>query len=261
MLVKWRISAVLGPAMLVWHSIYLKTLITFTCLTLRFVSDHCGGYCLFRHQYLFSLTDNLQDTDEPHSSGGPTAAVIALHNPNIRVTVVDKDETRICRWNSKHLPIYEPGLIDVVRVARDGISAIVVSADGDTATKTELPARLPNLFFSTDVSQCISEADIVFLSVNTNTKSAGVGAGEATNMVALESATTEIAVSAKPGTIIVEKSTVPCRTAQMVYETVSHCRASNSSKPNVSCHSFKFIVQVSTSKSSPTLNFWLKALQ
>jgi UDPglucose 6-dehydrogenase len=135
------------------------------------------------------------------------------------VTVVDKDAGRIRKWNSQHPPIHEPGLNDVVRVARDGTNAVSVKdADGSLIN---LPARQPNLFFSTEVAKCVSEADIVFLSVNTPTKYTGIGAGAATNMVALEGATRDIAIAAKPGAIIVEKSTVPCRTAQIVRDTVS----------------------------------------
>ncbi|KAF8859738.1 nucleotide sugar dehydrogenase [Acephala macrosclerotiorum] len=150
--------------------------------------------------------------------GGPTAAVIAFHNPNIRVTVVDKDAGRIRKWNSQHPPIHEPGLNEIVRVARDGTNATTVSVEGDFTV--EMPARKQNLFFSTDVAKCVSEADIVFLSVNTPTKMSGIGAGAATNMVALEGATRDIAIAAKPGAIIVEKSTVPCRTAQIVRDTL-----------------------------------------
>ncbi|KAH9207039.1 UDP-glucose 6-dehydrogenase [Leptodontidium sp. 2 PMI_412] len=150
--------------------------------------------------------------------GGPTAAVIAFQNPNIRVTVVDKDINRIRKWNSQHPPIHEPGLNEIVRVARDGTNATKVNVDG--AFTAELPARLPNLFFSTEVAKCVSEADIVFLSVNTPTKITGIGAGAATNMVALEGATKDIAIAAKPGAIIVEKSTVPCRTAQIIRDTL-----------------------------------------
>ncbi|KUJ13837.1 nucleotide sugar dehydrogenase [Mollisia scopiformis] len=152
------------------------------------------------------------------STGGPTAAVIAFHNPNIRVTVVDKDAGRIRRWNSQHPPIHEPGLSEIVRVARDGTNATTVNVEGDFTV--EMPARKQNLFFSTDVAKCVSEADIVFLSVNTPTKMTGIGAGAATNMVALEGATRDIAIAAKPGAIIVEKSTVPCRTAQIVRDTL-----------------------------------------
>ncbi|KAF2762295.1 nucleotide sugar dehydrogenase [Pseudovirgaria hyperparasitica] len=147
--------------------------------------------------------------------GGPTAAVVALANPNIKVTVVDKDATRIRRWNSKHLPIHEPGLYDVVRVARDGTSSI------NTHGQNAIQGRAPNLFFSTDCDQSIAEADIVFLSVNTPTKMRGIGAGSATNTAIFESVMRSIARVAKPGSIIVEKSTVPCRTAEVLQEILS----------------------------------------
>jgi UDPglucose 6-dehydrogenase len=84
-----------------------------------------------------------------------------------------------------------------------------------------VPARQPNLFFSTEVSRYISEADIVLVSVNTPTKSKGMGAGSATDMTAFEAVTGMVARHARPGAIIVEKSTVPCRTAELVKETVS----------------------------------------
>jgi len=83
-----------------------------------------------------------------------------------------------------------------------------------------VPARLPNLFFSTGVAKCISEADIVLIAVNTPTKMRGTGAGSATDMTAFEAVTQEVAQHARPGAIVVEKSTVPCRTAQHVQETV-----------------------------------------
>ncbi|KAK8119630.1 UDP-glucose 6-dehydrogenase [Apiospora kogelbergensis] len=178
--------------------------------------------------------------------GGPTAAVIAYSNPHIRVTVVDRDAQRIRRWNSKHLPIYEPGLGDIVRIARDGsrecafhneadkLDASDIGSD-DTASSSEcesqcdahrsgvtvVPARQPNLFFSTQVAKCIGEADIVLVAVNTPTKSRGAGAGSATDMTAFEAVTGVVAQHARPGAIIVEKSTVPCRTAQLVQETMS----------------------------------------
>ncbi|KAK2772202.1 UDP-glucose 6-dehydrogenase [Colletotrichum kahawae] len=141
--------------------------------------------------------------------GGPTAAVIAFQNPHIRVTVVDRDERRIRRWNSKHPPIYEPGLRDIVRVARDGArecafpseptaknttTAAASSATsecgsqcgGDDGHLTVVPAREPNLFFSTRVSECIAQADIILVAVNTPTKTRGHGAGSATDMTAFE---------------------------------------------------------------------------
>lgn len=136
--------------------------------------------------------------------------MVALKNPQIRVTVVDKDAARISKWNSPHLPVHEPGLFDVVRSTRDGVQA------GD-----ETHLRAPNLFFSTDVEKGIADADLVFLSVNTPTKVSGIGAGMATNMAAFESATRMVAQLASPGAIIVEKSTVPVQTAQMIREIVS----------------------------------------
>lgn len=169
----------------------------------------------------YGLGPNLKKAALAYTSpGGPTAAVIAFQNPGIRVTVVDKDALRVRKWNSGHPPIHEPGLNEIVRVARDGTNATTIKSFEDGITSF-LPARKPNLFFSTDVSKCVSEADVVFLSVNTPTKVSGIGAGAATNMVALEGATRDIAIAAKAGAIIVEKSTVPCRTAQIVRDTVS----------------------------------------
>lgn len=99
--------------------------------------------------------------DREHSLGGPTCAVIALNCPDIQVTIVDLNQARIDAWNSKDfkLPIYEPGLEDVVRKARGR-----------------------NLFFSTDVDKAINEADLIFVSVNTPTKKSGVGAGFAADL-------------------------------------------------------------------------------
>ncbi|KAK3352493.1 hypothetical protein B0T25DRAFT_456560 [Lasiosphaeria hispida] len=172
--------------------------------------------------------------------GGPTAAVVAFQNPHIRVTVVDRDAKRIQRWNSKHPPIYEPGLNDILRIARDGsrdcvvhnepakaeASGAIPSASGcgsqcDVHEEIAVPARQPNLFFTTDVAKCISEADVVLIAVNTPTKSRGTGAGSATDMAAFEAVTAVVAQHARPGAIIVEKSTVPCRTAQLVQDTLA----------------------------------------
>ena len=135
--------------------------------------------------------------------------MIALKNPHIRVTVVDKDPLRVRRWQSQHPPIHEPGLRDVLRVARDGLLAT-----------ESAKARAPNLFFSTDVNACIAAADLVFLSVNTPTKMSGIGAGSATDLFALELAAQAVAENAQPGAIIVEKSTVPCRTAKRIRDIV-----------------------------------------
>ncbi|RVD81723.1 uncharacterized protein DFL_009573 [Arthrobotrys flagrans] len=123
--------------------------------------------------------------------GGPTCAVIAHKNPHIKVTIVDLNAARIAAWNSDELPIYEPGLDDVVKSTRG-----------------------KNLFFSTDVDAGILEADLIFVSVNTPTKIKGIGAGFAADLGYVESATRKIAEVAKSDKIVVEKSTVPCRTAQ-----------------------------------------------
>ncbi len=173
--------------------------------------------------------------------------MIAFHNPHIRVTVVDRDENRIRRWNSKHPPIHEPGLNDILRIARDGSRECVVEGapaqcdDQDTTSEAAtassectsqceghseglicVAAREPNLVFTTDVAKCVGEADVVLIAVNTPTKSRGNGAGSATDMAAFEAVTAVVAQHARPGAIIVEKSTVPCRTAQLVQDTVSH---------------------------------------
>jgi UDPglucose 6-dehydrogenase len=171
---------------------------------------------------------------------------MAFQNPHINVTVVDRDPSRIAQWNTKHLPIYEPGLHEILRIARDGSKACGFYNE---ATRTEsiddmssassatsecesqcgehgdeicIPARVPNLFFSTEISKNISEADIVLVAVNTPTKRRGLGAGKATDVTALEAVTREIAIHAKPGAILVEKSTVPCRTAELMQDTVSN---------------------------------------
>ncbi|KAF5325277.1 hypothetical protein D9619_009846 [Psilocybe cf. subviscida] len=125
--------------------------------------------------------------------GGPTCAVIALKCPHIQVTIVDLNQARVDAWNSPDfkLPIYEPGLEEVVRQARGR-----------------------NLFFSTDVDKGILEADLIFVSVNTPTKKSGVGAGFAADLNYVELATRRIATVATSSKIVVEKSTVPCRTAE-----------------------------------------------
>ncbi|KAL6412140.1 putative UDP-glucose 6-dehydrogenase [Ilyonectria robusta] len=153
--------------------------------------------------------------------GGPTAAVIAFQNPHIQVTVVDRDVTRIRRWNSLHPPIYEPGLHDIIRIARDGSREAAVAKEPSTEDAVTLATRQPNLFFSTDIAKHIGEADIVLVAVNTPTKYRGVGAGSATDMTAFEAVTGVVAQHAREGAIIVEKSTVPCRTAQLVADTLN----------------------------------------
>ncbi|CAO3697963.1 hypothetical protein G6F70_002730 [Rhizopus microsporus] len=123
--------------------------------------------------------------------GGPTCAVIAYKCHHIKVTIVDLNQARIDAWNSGKLPIYEPGLEEIV-----------------------FDRRGKNLFFTTDVDTAIQEADLIFVSVNTPTKKTGLGAGMAADLAYIEGATRRIAQVAKTSKIVVEKSTVPCRTAQ-----------------------------------------------
>ncbi|NDC07273.1 MAG: nucleotide sugar dehydrogenase, partial [Synechococcaceae bacterium WB9_2_069] len=128
--------------------------------------------------------------------GGPTMAVIADRCPGIQVTVVDLNEARIAAWNHpdlSKLPVYEPGLDAVVGRARGR-----------------------NLHFSSAVDQAIASADMVFLSVNTPTKKRGVGAGQASDLRWIEACTRQVAAAATGHTIVVEKSTLPVRTAETV---------------------------------------------
>ena len=130
--------------------------------------------------------------------GGPTMAVIALKAPDIQVTVVDMNATRIAAWNSATLPIYEPGLEAVVKEARGR-----------------------NLFFSTDVKGAIAAADIIFVSVNTPTKTYGVGAGRAADLRYIESVARTIAEVSTTPKIIVEKSTIPVKTAETIQQILA----------------------------------------
>jgi UDPglucose 6-dehydrogenase len=128
--------------------------------------------------------------------GGPTMAVIAQKCPHIKVTVVDLNETRIAAWNDQNLdnlPIYEPGL-----------SAVVTHARGR------------NLFFSTAVDKAIDEAQMIFISVNTPTKNYGSGKGMAADLKYIELCARQIARVAKQDKIVVEKSTLPVRTAEAI---------------------------------------------
>ncbi|WP_424493702.1 nucleotide sugar dehydrogenase [Salinimicrobium sp. GXAS 041] len=125
--------------------------------------------------------------------GGPTMAVIAQKCPNIAVTVVDINEKRIAQWNdpdAEKIPIYEPGLSEIVEEARGR-----------------------NLFFSTDVARAIDQAEIIFISVNTPTKTYGIGKGMAADLKWIELCARQIAEVAKDSKIVVEKSTLPVRTA------------------------------------------------
>ena len=128
--------------------------------------------------------------------GGPTMAVMADNNPNIKFTVVDINKQKINLWNSDNLndlPIYEPGLSEII-----------------------LKNRNINLFFSLDIAYSIENADMIFISVNTPTKTKGFGAGFASDLKYVESSTKEVAKYAKGHTIVVEKSTLPVKTAQTI---------------------------------------------
>jgi UDPglucose 6-dehydrogenase len=130
--------------------------------------------------------------------GGPTMAMIAKKCVDTKVTVVDLNQDRIDAWNSDQLPIYEPGLLDVVKSARGR-----------------------NLFFTTDIDQTLQDSDIIFISVNTPTKDYGSGKGKAADLRFVESCARNIAKVGGGNKIVVEKSTVPVRTAQMVKEILN----------------------------------------
>lgn len=134
--------------------------------------------------------------------GGPTMAVIAKKCPDIKVTVVDINEARIAAWNDENvenIPVYEPGLSDVVAEARGR-----------------------NLFFSTDVDKAIDEAEMIFISVNTPTKTYGEGKGQAADLKWIELCARQIARVAKDDKVVVEKSTLPVRTASTLKSILGH---------------------------------------
>lgn len=128
--------------------------------------------------------------------GGPTMSVIAQKCPNIKVTVVDLNTEKIKAWNNEDvdtIPVYEPGLSKIVAEARDR-----------------------NLFFSTDIEKAIDEAQMIFISVNTPTKTYGVGKGMAADLKYIELCARQIANVSKNNKIVVEKSTLPVRTAEAI---------------------------------------------
>lgn len=134
--------------------------------------------------------------------GGPTMSVLAQKNPHINVTVVDINQARIDAWNHSDLdglPIYEPGLKEVVQEARNR-----------------------NLFFSTDVEKAIDEAEMIFISVNTPTKTYGKGKGMAADLRFVELCARQIAGIAKNDKIVIEKSTLPVRTAQAIKDILDN---------------------------------------
>ena len=128
--------------------------------------------------------------------GGPTMAVIADKCRYLKVIVVDLNKDKIDSWNNEDLtklPVYEPGLKDLIKRCRG-----------------------KNLFFSTKIQQSIAESDMVFISVNTPTKKSGLGAGEASDLKYIESSARSIAEFAVGHTIVVEKSTIPVKTAEVI---------------------------------------------
>ncbi len=133
--------------------------------------------------------------------GGPTMAVIAQKCKNIHVDVVDIDKNRISRWNDdiSKIPVYEPGLGEIIEECRNR-----------------------NLFFSTDIKGAIEKADVVFIAVNTPTKEYGIGAGEASDLTYVENCARDIAKYAKNKTIVVEKSTIPVKTADVIEKILNN---------------------------------------
>lgn len=137
--------------------------------------------------------------------GGSTMPIVAEHCPDITVTVVDVDEKRINEWNSMHLPIYEPGLEEIVQRHIN-----------------------KNLFFTTkDLPQALKEADVIFIAVNTGTKEYGFGAGSAYDLTSWEAVARSIAKHATEDRfyVVVEKSTVPVRTAEQVRRILDASKA------------------------------------
>tara|TARA_B100000242_G_scaffold127102_1_gene89654 strand:+ start:2778 stop:4163 length:1386 start_codon:yes stop_codon:yes gene_type:complete len=142
--------------------------------------------------------------------GGPTMAVIAQQCPNIIVNVVDLNEQRIAQWNDPsldNLPIFEPGLKEIVSKTRN-----------------------INLFFSSKIKECIYQADMIFISVNTPTKNKGIGAGQASDLKWIEGAARQIQKYGRSGTIVVEKSTLPVKTAKMITQILNDSFQSDPNK-------------------------------
>ena len=144
--------------------------------------------------------------------GGPTMSVIADNCPNIKINIVDINQERIDLWNSNNLnelPIYEPGLEEIIYRCRG-----------------------KNLIFSTKIEESIALADMVFISVNTPTKTKGVGAGQASDLKWVEASARQVAKFAKGYTIVVEKSTLPVKTAEVIKEILESSQSELSEKSN-----------------------------
>jgi len=139
--------------------------------------------------------------------GGPTMAVFAEHCKDLKIVVSDINEARIKLWNNKNisnLPIYEPGLGDIILNTRD-----------------------KNLFFTNNIEESIRNADMIFISVNTPTKTKGVGAGKASDLRWVEASARQIAEYSSGHTIVVEKSTLPVRTAKTIQKILFDSQKNN----------------------------------
>ena len=142
--------------------------------------------------------------------GGPTMTMMASKCPDLIFNVVDINETRIASWNNEDLsklPIFEPGLEELIAKTRN-----------------------KNLFFSCNVKEAIESADIIFISVNTPTKSKGLGAGKSSDLKWVEASAREVAKYSKGYTIVVEKSTLPVRTAEVIEKILNSAETNNSRK-------------------------------
>ncbi len=145
--------------------------------------------------------------------GGPTMTMMASKCPDLIFNVVDKNEKRIASWNNEDLsklPVYEPGLQELI---------------AKTINK--------NLFFSTNIKEAIESADIIFISVNTPTKTKGLGAGKSSDLKWVEASAREVARYSKGYTIVVEKSTLPVRTAEVI-ENILNSAETNSKREEIS---------------------------
>jgi len=142
--------------------------------------------------------------------GGPTMSVIADKCPHLTINVVDLNEERINLWNSDDLskiPIFEPGLQEIIKRVRN-----------------------KNLFFTTEIKKTIKNSDMIFISVNTPTKTKGIGAGKASDISWVEACTRQVAKYAVGDTIVVEKSTIPVRTAEAIKAILENSKRDNKDK-------------------------------
>ena len=144
--------------------------------------------------------------------GGPTMAVFAEYSPDIQIIVADINKLRINAWNDKDtskLPIFEPGLEEII-----------------------IKRRNKNLFFTCNVEDAIKNADMIFISVNTPTKNKGIGAGKASDLKWVEESARQIAKFARSHTIVVEKSTLPVKTAETIKNILSRSQENDFKKEN-----------------------------